>query len=772
MLIFGDTPTFIIEPQKNATVHPYGCAVAFLFERSDACAQIQRNGVTGKGKAAVEGGDGSDDGHAVAEFTIGADKGAVRVGDVRGRIAAECIGEGTATDQRHRGGGEGDGSSSAIRKGQGNSQGLAVLSDIHGGHRAGDGDLRGRVGGAPNAALDERQGVVGGLPLMAGGVEVALLVAVVELVEVADNEAIAAKEEVGAVVGRAVPDGFADLGGVRAVVCPVLQGDHGGGGGRRGGGLHGGAGVTQLFDGHSARAGESIQLFGLHLVAGADVRPAEAVLLAGGGVGLGEAGGLVVGAEEDIHDAGIGAGAPNRLQSGTAREDGGVLVLVITVGGIDAQHAVKGGLDGVLGGLCGGKHVAAGGVVTAVVVAAPEGVGIDRPLLTADAEGLHLVLVAHVGEGVAVKEPGTGDGGVVAEDLLKKAEGLINQRLALGGGVGGEKAGVHEPVPVITGATAPFNTHLFGQGATHLEPQADLHVLVGLTAEQLHDIGADEGVVLDENSMVKAVLLIDSDLLGDGGIEIDIRVARLTTADEVDEVHDAFSHGNSPFVVNDFKRESGLGGQMAVKLGHNEAEGVGVASTGEDDIGIFLGWLDIPLVHGLDRCEVLLHDIGQGAAALAHIAVSAAQNALVGIGIDVNLEVDEGTKVIEVVEQDAVDDEDVGGIKVDGNGVAGMGFEVVDRVVDALPGAKSADMGDHERHIQCLGRVEVELLAFLEGQRLMREIVAVATQCRDMSAVQGLKIIRKRGFSRAAAAGDTDDVHMGVLLYLYLIYYT
>ena len=330
---------------------------------------------------------------------------------------------------------------------------------------------------------------------------------------------------------------------------PVLVGGQGGGGGDRHARPHIRAGVPQLLDGEKTLIAVGGDLLGLHTVAVLDPIPAEAVLLARGHLGEGQAGILVVGLQIPVHHVGIGTGAPDGLHGGTARELVGVLALVKAVDGVDAQHTEDGGLAPRLGGLGGTEHIVAGGVVAAAVVAAPEGVGVHAPLLTADADGGQVVLVAHVVDRMGIQEPGARHLGVEAEGLLEEAEGLVDEGFPLLGGVGGEEAGVDEPVPIVAGTASPLDAHGLGEGAAHLKPQAQLHMLIHFGLHQLHHIGTDEGVVLHEHGMVEAVALVDGDLLLDGGIEILPRLAGLTAADEIDEIHDALLHGGCSFQI-------------------------------------------------------------------------------------------------------------------------------------------------------------------------------------------------------------------------------
>lgn len=61
-----------------------------------------------------------------------------------------------------------------------------------------------------------------------------------------------------------------------------------------------------------------------------------------------------------------------------------------------------------------------------------------------------------------------------------------------------------------------------------------------------------------------------------------------------------------------------------------------MAAFKHNDIGILAARLDELLVHGLDGRQILRDDALERAAAVAHVAQRAAQNAHVGVGLDKN----------------------------------------------------------------------------------------------------------------------------------------
>lgn len=67
-----------------------------------------------------------------------------------------------------------------------------------------------------------------------------------------------------------------------------------------------------------------------------------------------------------------------------------------------------------------------------------------------------------------------------------------------------------------------------------------------------------------------------------------------------------------------------------------------MAAFKHNDIGILAARLNELLVHGLDGRQILRDDALKRAAAVAHVAQRAAQNANIGVGLDEDLDVECG----------------------------------------------------------------------------------------------------------------------------------
>ena len=84
-----------------------------------------------------------------------------------------------------------------------------------------------------------------------------------------------------------------------------------------------------------------------------------------------------------------------------------------------------------------------------------------------------------------------------------------------------------------------------------------------------------------------------------------------------------------------------------------------VPAAGEDDVGVALGGLHELVVHRAHRGEVLLDHRVDGAAAQLQVALEAADEAHVGLGVDEDLQVEEVAELRLDEEEDALDEHHV-----------------------------------------------------------------------------------------------------------------
>jgi hypothetical protein len=90
--------------------------------------------------------------------------------------------------------------------------------------------------------------------------------------------------------------------------------------------------------------------------------------------------------------------------------------------------------------------------------------------------------------------------------------------------------------------------------------------------------------------------------------------------------------------------------------------------------------------------------------------------------------------------------------------------EVVERLLDGLPGAQGADVLDEQRSIERVRMVEVLLRAFLERQAGQVAVVAVLLEDDDAQRRQrGDDAAGDGGLAGAGPAADADDQRAGGL---------
>ena len=81
----------------------------------------------------------------------------------------------------------------------------------------------------------------------------------------------------------------------------------------------------------------------------------------------------------------------------------------------------------------------------------------------------------------------------------------------------------------------------------------------------------------------------------------------------------------------------GLLDQAADVVGQHLDGGAVLAAVGDDDVGVALAGLHKGFVHGLDRGAVLGDDAVQRAAALLDVPQDAAEDALIGVGVHIDI---------------------------------------------------------------------------------------------------------------------------------------
>ena len=224
--------------------------------------------------------------------------------------------------------------------------------------------------------------------------------------DVAEDQALAVQDEVGAVEAAVVPHALAAASG------PVLERDLRLRAVRLVRGLERARRLAHLLDDDAPRRRFLRDLRALHRPAARDAFPAKRVLLPRLHVGkVHQPLRLGIDAEVPVHDLRLVSADPHRLHRGAAGAayagEAGVQLprLAVVVDGVGREHLEHGRLHGVLHVDGGGEHVLLRGVVRAVRVAAAQAVGVRVVLLAADAEAVDAVRLLHVVHRPGVEEP-------------------------------------------------------------------------------------------------------------------------------------------------------------------------------------------------------------------------------------------------------------------------------------------------------------------------------------------------------------------------------
>ena len=159
---------------------------------------------------------------------------------------------------------------------------------------------------------------------------------------------------------------------------------------------------------------------------------------------------------------------------------------------------------------------------------------------------------------------------------------------------------------------------------------------------------------------------------------------------------------------------------------------------GNDDISVALGGLDEVTMHRLHRREVLLEHGVHITSTLLDITYEAASQAHVIIGINEDLDVHQFAEFLVLKDQDTIKDQDLRGLDTYRLGQAVVVGEGVDGALDTLPLLELADMLDHHIRVERVRVVVVELGALLETEIIVRLVVEVVAERRDVLIDKGL----------------------------------
>ena len=133
-----------------------------------------------------------------------------------------------------------------------------------------------------------------------------------------------------------------------------------------------------------------------------------------------------------------------------------------------------------------------------------------------------------------------------------------------------------------------------------------------------------------------------------------------------------------------------------------------LAAFRHDQVGVALRGLHELEVHGPHRVEVLAAHRLEGAPAVADVALQAAEDAHVGVGVDEELDVHHPTERVFGQDQDALEEQHRSRGEGIGQHLARVGGVVVDEMGDRTAGLQVTEILHEERGVESVGVVVVD----------------------------------------------------------------
>ena len=162
-------------------------------------------------------------------------------------------------------------------------------------------------------------------------------------------------------------------------------------------------------------------------------------------------------------------------------------------------------------------------------------------------------------------------------------------------------------------------------------------------------------------------------------------------------------------------------------------------------------------MHGLDGRKVLVYDAAQVAAALLDIPEHTAENTLIRVCLNIDLDIKKfsDSRILQYKnpfhDNNAarLDDFDLIRTVVD--------RVIVDRAADGLPSLERSQMLDQKICLKRLGMIIIRLLPLLKRNRILPFLIIVVIDDGDLVSERVLQTVCKCRFSRAGSTGDSDD---------------
>ena len=196
-----------------------------------------------------------------------------------------------------------------------------------------------------------------------------------------------------------------------------------------------------------------------------------------------------------------------------------------------------------------------------------------------------------------------------------------------------------------------------------------------------------------------------------------------------------------------------------VLLHHGDGARV-VAAVGQDDVGMLLRGFDKLVVHGFEHVAIFLNQHFERVTALGDVALDDAKQALVGTGVDKELEVHLFAQVAIVERHDALDDDHFAWLHVDCF-LAARAREVgIGGLFDGHAVAKLLNLVGEQRPIEGVGMVEVrEFTKFFGHVPLMFVVRVLGDDGYGVGRQTFHDFAHNGGLARPRAARDSDDEH-------------
>lgn len=141
---------------------------------------------------------------------------------------------------------------------------------------------------------------------------------------------------------------------------------------------------------------------------------------------------------------------------------------------------------------------------------------------------------------------------------------------------------------------------------------------------------------------------------------------------------------------------------------------------------------------------------------LPYIPQDAAQDALIGIGIHKDFDIHFAGQLLIGKDEDALHDDDLGGMNLLSAVGAVMDGIIVYRAVDGMACLKGTEVLDKQGGIKGIGVIVIEQPALFKGQLIVALVVAIMVQHAYICAKVFLQLFGHGGFSAASTARYSD----------------